>query len=194
MLYATRFRAPDAFAFVEKPGRTAILLSDLEVDRGRREAKVDDVISYSRVEKEVQGAEKKKPAYAKVVATFLKHLGVRRVLTPADFPLGLARALKKEKIQLQPANGSFWPNREIKAQQEIEALDAAERIAEAGMARGHEVLRAAKIGKDGRLLWNRRILTAEILRREMEIAVVPGRGRSARRYNRCLRRTGLRSA
>jgi Xaa-Pro aminopeptidase len=176
MLYATRFRAPDAFAFVEKPGRTAILLSDLEVDRGRREAKVDDVISYSRIEKEVQGAKKKKPAYAKVVAAFLKHLGVRRVLTPADFPVGLACALKKEKIRLQPANGSFWPNREIKAQQEIEALDAAVRIAEAGMARGHEVLRAAKIGKDGRLLWNRSILTAEILRREMEIAVVRAGG------------------
>ena len=88
MLYATRFRAPDAFVFVETQGRTAILLSDLEVDRGRREAKVDSVVSYSEVEKKAQGIRKQKPAYAKVVAEFLKHLGVRRILTPADFPLG----------------------------------------------------------------------------------------------------------
>ncbi len=176
MLYATRFRAPDAFVFVETQGRTAILLSDLEVDRGRREAKVDNVESYSQVEKEVQGIRKQKPAYAKVVAEFLKHLGVRRVLTPADFPLGLALALKKEKIGLQPATGSFWPHREIKTQEEIRALDAALRITEAGMARGHDVLKAAKILKDGRLSWKRQILTAGILRMEMEIAVVRAGG------------------
>jgi len=176
MLYATRFRAPDPFVFVETQGKTAILLSDLEVDRGRREAKVDDVVSYSQVEKEVQGTKKQKPAYAKVVAEFLEHLCVRKVLTPADFPLGLARALKKERIRVQPATGVFWPSRQIKTRQEIEALDAALRIAEAGMARGHNVLSAAKIRKDGRLLWNRRILTAAILRMEMEIAVVRAGG------------------
>jgi Xaa-Pro aminopeptidase len=176
MLYATRFRAPDSFVFVETQGKTAILLSDLEVDRGRREARVDNVASYSEVEKLAQGKRKKKPAYAKVVAKFLKHLGVRRVLTPIDFPLGLARALKKEGIRVQPANGSFWPHREIKTQEEIKALEAALRITEAGMARGHDVLKAAKVLKDGRLSWRRRILTAEILRMEMEMAVVRAGG------------------
>jgi Xaa-Pro aminopeptidase len=177
MLYATRFRVPDAFAFVEKQGRTAILLSDLEVDRGRREAQVDDVVSYSELEKEAQGTKKKqKPAYAKVVAKFLKRLGARRVQTPADFSLGLARSLKKENIRVQPVKGPFWPGREIKTGQEIKALAAALRIAEAGMARGHDTLKAATIRKDGRLFWNRRILTAEILRMEMEIAVVRAGG------------------
>jgi Xaa-Pro aminopeptidase len=176
MLYATRFRAPDAFAFVGTKKRTSILLSDLEVDRGRREAKVDDVLSYSDLEKDVQGSKKKKPAYAKVLARFLKGRNLRRVLTPADFPLGLARALKKEAIGVQPADGPFWPGREIKTGQEIEALGAALRIAEAGMARGHDILKAATIRKDGRLSWNRRVLTAEILRREMEISVVRSGG------------------
>lgn len=176
MFYATRFRAPDTFVFLETPGRTVILLSDLEVDRGRREAKVDDVMSYSELEKKVQGAKRQKPAYAKVVAGFLKKLRARRVLTPADFPLGLARALKKEKIRVQPVKGPFWPGREVKTGQEIEALEAALRVAEAGMARGHDILKAAKIRKDERLLWNRRILTAEVLRMEMEIAVVRAGG------------------
>ena len=176
MLYATRFRAPDAFAFVGTKERTAVLLSDLEVDRGRREAKVDDVVSYSELEKAVQGAKKKKPAYAKVLARFLKSRDVRRVLTPADFPLGLARALKKENIRVQPADALFWPRREIKNAEEIEALGAALRIAEAGMTRAHDILRRATIRKDGRLSWSRKVLTAEILRREMEIAVVRAGG------------------
>ena len=176
MLYATRFRAPDAFVFVETQRRTAILLSDLEVDRGRREAKVDNVVSYSEMEKKAQGIRKQKPAYVKVIAVFLRNLGVRRVLTPADFPLGLALALKKEAIGVQPATVSFWPDREIKTREEIRALEAALRITEAGMARGHDVLKDAKILRDGRLSWKRKILTAEILRMEMEIAVVRAGG------------------
>jgi Xaa-Pro aminopeptidase len=176
MLYATHFRAPDAFAFIGTKKRTAILLSDLEVDRGRREAKVDEVVSYSELEKDVQGSKKKKPAYVKVLARFLRSRDVRKVLVPAEFPMGLARALKNEEIGVHPAEGPFWPGREIKTQQEIEALGAALRIAEAGMARGHDILKMAAIRKDGRLSWKRRVLTSEILRREMEIAVLRAGG------------------
>ena len=45
MLHATGFRAPDPFVYLESRGRRAILLSDLELDRGLREAKVDEVPS-----------------------------------------------------------------------------------------------------------------------------------------------------
>src|SRR5262245_57656775 len=122
MLYATHFRAPDAFVFLESRGRTTILLSDLEVDRGRRQAAVDAVVSYSQIEKKLQRSKKRRPALAKVLAQFLKQQRAKQVVTPADFPLGLARGLKKEKIRLQPADGSLWPRRQIKTAQEIEAL------------------------------------------------------------------------
>jgi Xaa-Pro aminopeptidase len=176
MLYATRFRAPDVFAFVETQKRTAILLTDLELDRGRRAAKVDSVVSYSELEKRVQGARKHKPAYAKVLAGFLRSQDIWRVATPGDFPLGLARSLERESIGVESVKGSFWPRREIKTAEEVSALEAALRIAEAGMSRGHEILQRAAIRKDGRLSWRRRILTAEILRMEMEIAVVRAGG------------------
>jgi Xaa-Pro aminopeptidase len=176
MLYATRFRAPDAFVFVESRGRSAILLSDLELDRGRRDATVDEVVSYSQLEKELQRSKKQKPTLAKVVARFLKQRGVKEVLTPADFPLGLARALKKQKLALRPADGPLWPQRQVKKPQEVEALKAALRITETGMARGHEVLRAARIRKDGKLFWGGRILSAEALRVEIEIAVIRAGG------------------
>jgi Xaa-Pro aminopeptidase len=176
MLYATRFRAPDAFVFVEAQGRTAILLSDLEVDRGRREAKVDEVVSYSELEKKVQGVSKQKPSHAKLIAEFVKSRGVRRVLTPGDFPLGLARSLEKTHIRAEPVKGPLWPQREIKNRWEVDALRAALRITEAGMARGHEILKAASIRKDRKLLWKRQVLTSEILRIEMEAAVLRAGG------------------
>ena len=176
MLYATRFRAPDAFVFLESRGRTALLLSDLEFDRGRREARVDEVASYSELEKELQRGKKQKPGFAKVVGEFLKRRSVRHVVTPRDFPLGLAQSLQSERIRVQAVEGSFWPKRQLKTPQEVKALEQALRIAEAGMARGHEVLRAAKARKDGTLRWKGRILSAEVLRMEMELAVVRAGG------------------
>lgn len=51
MLYASGFRAPDAFSYLQVEGKSLLLLSDLEVDRGRADAKVDVVDAYSDFEK-----------------------------------------------------------------------------------------------------------------------------------------------
>ncbi len=55
MLYATRFFAPDAFIFLEQNGKRTLVLSDLEIDRGRKQASADEFLPYSEFEKEVQG-------------------------------------------------------------------------------------------------------------------------------------------
>lgn len=176
MLYATKFRAPDAFIFLENDGRRSLLLSDLEVDRGRKEAQVDEVFSYSALEREVQGSKKKRPSTARVIAAFLTKNKVKRVTVPDDFPLGLARALKDEKVKLKPSGGHLYPERQIKTAEEIQALTKALHIAESGLARAMEVLKTATIRKDGQLFWSKRILTSEILRTEMELAVVRAGG------------------
>lgn len=176
MLYATQFRAPDAFVYCEVDGKKALLLSDLEVDRGRQEAKVDEVVSYSALEKEVQGKKKRLPSYGRVVAAFLKHCGAKRVTVPGDFPLALARVLKKESVRLRPAKGTFFPEREIKTAAQLKLVGAGLRLSEAGLARAHEILKASTIRKDGKLQWSKRVLTSEILRMEMEIAVVRAGG------------------
>jgi Xaa-Pro aminopeptidase len=36
MLYATRFWAPDPFIFLQRNGKRTLVLSDLEIDRGRK--------------------------------------------------------------------------------------------------------------------------------------------------------------
>ncbi|MBA3651541.1 MAG: aminopeptidase P family protein, partial [Chthoniobacterales bacterium] len=47
MLYATRFFAPDAFIFLEQDGKRTLVLSDLEIDRARRQAEADEILPYS---------------------------------------------------------------------------------------------------------------------------------------------------
>src|SRR3972149_5015115 len=45
-----RFMAPDPFVYLEVGGRKILLMSDLEVDRARRQARVDEVLSLSEWE------------------------------------------------------------------------------------------------------------------------------------------------
>jgi Xaa-Pro aminopeptidase len=176
MLYATGFRAPDPFVWTESRGRTSVLLSDLEIDRGRREAQVDEVVSLSALEKSLAAKSGRKPSQAEVIAAFLKERGASRPLVPADFPLGLARSLEAHGVNPIPSEGMFQPEREIKSPEEVNLLGKASRITEAGMERAMEVLRAASVGPGKVLLWGGARLTAERLRLEIEGAILRAGG------------------
>jgi Xaa-Pro aminopeptidase len=176
MLYATRFFAPDAFIFLEQNGKRTVVLSDLEIDRGRKQAQADEFLPYSAFEKEVQGKSKKAPPYEKVLAHFLRKRKVRSAIVPANFPLGFARELAAQKIRLHPTNGLFWPEREAKSESELRLMRKALEMTEAGMARGIEVLRQSKPGKAQRLQWHNANLTSEILRAEIDTAVLRAGG------------------
>ncbi len=176
MLYATRFFAPDPFIFLEQKGKRTLVLSDLEIDRGRKQAKADEFVSFSALERDVQGKEKTTPSYEKVLAHFLGRRGVRSTIVPANFPLGYARELNRHKIRLEPTNGLFWPERETKTDEEIQKMGRALRITESGLARAIEVLKASKIGRGKRLRWSGKTLTSEILRAEIDSAILRAGG------------------
>ena len=72
MLYATKFSVPDAFLFLLQNGKKTILLTDLEIDRGRKQAKVDEVIALSSIERALEKRLKSKPPIEKTIANFLR--------------------------------------------------------------------------------------------------------------------------
>jgi Xaa-Pro aminopeptidase len=176
MLYATRFFAPDAFIFLEERGKRTLVLSDLEIDRARKTAEADEFVSFSALEREVQGNQKKAPAYEKVLSHFLRKRGVRSAVVPANFPLGFAQELEASKIRLRTTNGLFWPEREAKTEEELKLMRRALQITEAGMARGIEVLAASKPGAARKLAWSGKTLTSEVLRAEIDSAVLRAGG------------------
>lgn len=176
MLYATRMFAPDAFIFLEHQGKRTIVLSDLEIDRGRREAHADEIVAYSEFEKELQGKGKKSPAFEKVLAHFLVKRRVHSAIVPDNFPLRFAEELADMNIRVQASNGLFWPAREAKTEEELRLMRRASSITEKGMARGMEVLAACKARRNKRLDWFGRVLTSEILRAEIESAILHAGG------------------
>jgi Xaa-Pro aminopeptidase len=176
MVYATRFFAPDPFIFLERNGKRTLVLSDLEIDRGRKTAQADEFLPFSKFEREVQGARRKAPSYEKVLAHFLRKRGVRSAIVPANFPLGFAQELAANKIRLQTTNGLFWPERESKTEEELRLMRRALSITEKGMARAMEVLRASKPGPGRKLKWSGKTLTSEILRAEIDTAILRAGG------------------
>ena len=176
MLYATHFFAPDAFIFLQQNGKRTLVLSDLEIDRGRKQAKADEILAYSDFEKEVQGRNKKAPPFEKVLSHFLRKRKIRSALVPAKFPLGFARELSSHKIHLQPTSGLFWPERETKTESELSLMRKALAITQTGLARAMEVLGASQPGRGKKLIWAGRILTSEILRAEIDSAILRAGG------------------
>jgi Xaa-Pro aminopeptidase len=163
MLYPTRFFAPDPFLFLQVGNRRYLAMSDLEVDRARRQASVDHVLRWSRYTKALEaGGLPATPAA--VIKSILQERAVRRVLVPASFPLGLARDLIGTGVRVHVAPDPFWPEREIKRKDEVRAIEAALRAAEAGLEAGIQALRACAVGKDGYLRRDGRRFTAEDLR------------------------------
>ena len=57
LLYATRFFAPDPFIFFQHRGKKHLVMNDLELDRARRQATVDEVLALASVEAELKEAE-----------------------------------------------------------------------------------------------------------------------------------------
>src|SRR6266498_3892756 len=176
MFYATKFWAPDPFIFLERNGKRTLVLSDLEIDRGRKQADADEFVMFSEIEREVQGKSKKAPPYEKVLAHFLKTRGVRSVVVPANFALGYAEELAANKIRVHATNGFFWAEREAKSDKEIEMMGRALRITEKGLKRGIEILKASKPGAGKRLRWSGKTLTSEMLRAEIDSTILRAGG------------------
>ncbi|PYL82119.1 MAG: aminopeptidase P family protein [Verrucomicrobia bacterium] len=176
MLYATRIFIGDPFIFLQQNGKRTLVLSDLEIDRAKKNAKADEFVMFSQLEREVQGKAKKAPPYEKVLAHFLRKRGVKRAKVPANFPLGFANEIKQKGIALETSDGLFWPAREKKTAEEIRLLERALRITETGMKRGMEILKASKLGAGKKLKWSGKTLTSEILRAEIDSAILRAGG------------------
>jgi Xaa-Pro aminopeptidase len=170
MLYPTGFFAPDPFLFIQKGRRKVLVMSDLEMDRARRQASVDRVMSWSKVAAPLE-KNGKKALPADVIARALELLGVKRVEVPASFPLGLAMELDERGIRLDLVADPFWPEREVKRPDEVRKIEAALRAAEAGLQAGIEALQSCRIRK-GWLMRDGRRFTAEDLRSAINTRVM----------------------
>ncbi len=175
LLYATRFFVPDPIAWLERDGKTTAILNPLEIDRARRVASIDELLDSSLLEKKLTPKLRRKPALIGLVADLLAGRGIRSVSVPGSFSHADAVALRKKRIGVS-VEQVFFPERELKSDWEVQQIIRAQRQAESGLARGLEVLRASKPGRGSVLVWAGTKLTSEILRGEIDAAVIRAGG------------------
>ena len=194
LYYATRFLAPDPFIFLEvnpstpppragslgtspRPlaglrGRRIIVMSDLEVDRARAQAKVDDVLSYSKLSDAVKRSGKAEPSMMDVVEELCKSHGVKQLAVPMDFGVAYADALRKRGYTIEPTPDPFFPERVIKSEEEIALLTESLRVTEDALAVATELIRNSEAKPDGALWIGGKPLTVELVRKAMHLIMM----------------------
>ncbi len=167
MLYASGFSAHDPFVWWEVNGRGHIALSPLEIDRAKPLArgKVHTLAEFL-------GEKPKDSSAAALILGIASKFGVKAFLVPAEFPAGLLEKLRRARLKITVTDEPFFPQRRRKTKEDVAALTAALRVAEIGLRRGIDVLKAAKIDRRGFLQWAKAPLTSERLRAEMDAAVL----------------------
>lgn len=179
MLYATGLFVPDPFIYLRRRGRVTLVMSDLELDRARRLARHCRVLALSAYQRRLQREGVKRPGLAHVIRLLLRQRRLRSVTVPRQFPYGLARELAGMGVRVRPCRGAAFPEREQKSPEEVKKISAALTMAEVGMAEAMQVLRAAKVGRDGRLLHQGAPLTSEKLRSVIGCAILQANGLAA---------------
>ena len=176
MLYAVGMFVPDPFIYFRVNGRGHIVMSDLEIDRARKQAPHCRILSLSQLTQRLRREGVKTPGAAAVIRLICKERHLKRVFVPASFPHGLARELRRLKIKVKVKRGNFFPQRETKNADEVKKISAALMMAEVGLAEGIQALRNSRIGKNGRLVYHNLPLTADKLRAIINIAVMQAGG------------------
>ncbi|HEY6166581.1 MAG TPA: Xaa-Pro peptidase family protein, partial [Verrucomicrobiae bacterium] len=175
-LHAVGMFAPDPFIYLRVAGKPIIVVSDMEIDRARRQAAHCRVLALARYTRRLRKKGAKKTSFAGVIHLLLRERRLKKILVPSDFPHGLARQLRDLGVKVRAKDGAFFPERERKTADEIKKISAALMMAEVGLAEGIQVLKNSRIGRDRRLMYHGVPLTSEKLQAVINIAIIQAGG------------------
>jgi len=124
MLYAVRMFVPDPFIYLRVRGKHLLVMSDLEIDRARKEAAHCRVISLAQCQQKLRRNGGKSAGLARVVHLVLREQRVNKVFVPGDFPYALAMELRDLGVKVKAKPGGFFPKRETKSADEVKKISA----------------------------------------------------------------------
>jgi len=174
MLYATSFFAPDPFIFFQHRGRKYVVMSDLELDRAKQQAKVHAVLALSGYQRRLWDGGRGNVTIVEILGLIFKEKGIRSLLVPANFPVLLADRLRSSGFKVVVKEDPFFGDREKKTAAEVRNIRDSIRIAEVGLDAGINALKRSRIGKDRYLYLNGRRLTSEAIKTVVNTAIMGG--------------------
>src|SRR5439155_25814543 len=134
---------------------------ELEIDRARKLARDGRVLAWTHYVNRLKRNRVNSPGFAAVIREILQERRLRKVFVPGSFAHGLARELRRLKIEVKVREGHFFPEREVKTADEVKKISAALMIAEVGLAEGIQALKNSRLGKQGQLRYHNVRMTSE---------------------------------
>lgn len=172
LYYATRFAAPDPFIFVQAGAEKIAVMSDLEMDRARSQARVDTVLSYSAYERRAREKGANAPSALDVLDLVLRERRAHHLLVPGNFGIEYADGLRAKGYTLTVKREPFFDARLVKNEEEVEAIAATQRATEEAVDAAISAVQAAKVESSGFLYLDGELLTAEALKKIMHVTLM----------------------
>jgi len=164
MLYAAGLFVPDPFIFFQHKRRKYVVMSDLEIDRAKKQANVDRVLSLSQYQKRLRKMGRSSPTLVDILDLLFRERGLRSLIVPANFSVLLSDQLRAKGFSVQVKRDPFFAERETKSADEVKHVSESLRVAELGLEAGIRALKRTRTGRDGYLYLNGSRLTSETLK------------------------------
>ncbi len=168
LYYASHFLAPDPFILLQISGRRFLIMNDLEIDRARSQARVDEVFSYSRLAAAARQRRAAEPGMAEVIDQLCQERGITRLEVPSNFGVGHAERFRALGYELSVRPDPLFAERLIKSPDEIAMITQTQRATEQAVASAVELIRQSEI-RDGHLFLGGKPLTAEMIKKVINL-------------------------
>ncbi len=165
LYHATRFLAGDPFIYLETGGVKTVVVSELELGRARKEARVDRVVSAGPYETRLREAGIA-PRITDILDLHLKEIGVSSLKVPSSFFLGHAERLREKGYRVELGEDPFYPRRAVKGPAELEMIAAAQAVTEKAMAFAVDMIARSRI-EGPHLRLEGEVLTSEGVQRAL---------------------------
>src|SRR5215510_2250731 len=159
MLYAAGFFVPDPFIFFQHKNVKYVVMSDLEIDRAKKQARADRVLSLSLYQRKLRKLGKTPAGVIDILDLLFRERGIRSLIVPANFSALLADQLRAKGYSVQIKRDPFFAERETKDGTEVRHITESLRVAALGLEAGIRALKKTKIKRDGYLYLNGARLT-----------------------------------
>jgi Xaa-Pro aminopeptidase len=172
MLYAAGFFVPDPFIFFRHKELSYVVMSDLEIDRAKKQARADRVLSLSLCQRKLRKLGKSPAGVIDVFDLLFRERNIRSLIVPANFSALLADQLRAKGYSVQIKRDPFWPKRETKNNLEVKQITESLRIARLGLEAGIRMLKRTTAKRDGYLYLNGTRLTSEMLKTAVNTTIM----------------------
>ena len=171
LYYATGFLAPDPFIYFRTAGEGVLVMSDLEVDRARAQARADRVLSYSRYEEAARSRGIAKPRMMDVLHEIFSERKIRRLIVPPNFWVEKALLLEAMGYEIEVKKGPVFESRAVKTGEEIGRITETLRHTEEALDRAVRMIRESEV-RDGVLFHDGAVLTSERVKKVINLRLM----------------------